>query len=95
MGKKPNSISTKKGQAFIDKHGILIHSYNENTELTLTAAALLITNPVNRIIGTFYMGLNKTAFPFRLFTENEKPLKLLAASGEDSSILYNNFFCAR
>jgi len=37
----------------------------------LSAAALIISNPVSRIIGNFYMGLNKTVFPFRLFT-NQK-----------------------
>ena len=125
MAEKINTISTKKGQVYIDQHGILIQTYNENTELTLedaradfqsyndlckecrlpvlidmenvksvereamayyssedainyiTAAGLLITNPVNRIIGNFYMGLNKTAFPFRLFTEKEKAIQWL------------------
>ena len=125
MNEKPKSISTKKGQVYIDKHGILIQTYIKNTDLTLedaqadfdsysglckecklpvlidmenvrsverearafysseeaknyiTAAALLITNPVNRIIGNFYMGLNKTAFPFRLFTEKEKTIQWL------------------
>ena len=125
MEEKPKSISTNKGQACIDSHGILIQTYNEDTDLTLddaqadfesynalceeckmpvlidmenvksverearayysseqatkyiTAAALLITNPVNRIIGNFYMGLNKTAFPFRLFTEKEKAIQWL------------------
>jgi len=125
MDKKPKSISTKKGQAYIDKHGILIQTYIENAELTIedaradfksytdlcedckmpvlidmenvksverearafysskeainyiTAAALLISNPVNRIIGNFYMGLNKTAFPFKMFTEKEKAIQWL------------------
>jgi len=123
--KKPESISTKKGKVYIDKHGILIQTYIENADLTLedaradfksynelckdcklpvlidmenvksverearafysskeatnyiTAAGLLITNPVNRIIGNFYMGLNKTAFPFRMFTERKKAIQWL------------------
>ena len=125
MNEKPKSIATKKGQACIEEHGILVQTYKENTDLTfedaqadfesysklceecklpvlidmenvksverearafysseqatkyITAAALLITNPVNRIIGNFYMGLNKTAFPFRLFTEKEKAIQWL------------------
>ena len=54
-------------------------AYYSSKEATnyITAAALLITNPVNRIIGNFYMGLNKTAFPFRLFTENKKAIQWL------------------
>jgi len=43
----------------------------------LTAAALLIGNPVSRIIGNFYMGLNKTVFPLRLFTNQKDALKWL------------------
>ena len=43
----------------------------------LTAAALIIANPVSRIIGNFFMGLNKTAFPFQLFTNQEEALKWL------------------
>ena len=51
-------------------------NYYSSQEATkyITAAALLITNPVNRIIGNFYMGLNKTVFPFRLFTHKDKAI---------------------
>ena len=51
-------------------------AYYSSKEATnyITAAALLITNPVNRIIGNFYMGMNKTIFPLRLFTEKEKAI---------------------
>lgn len=51
-------------------------AYYSSKEATkyLTAAALLIGNPVSRIIGNFYLGLNKTAFPFRLFTRQEEAI---------------------
>jgi hypothetical protein len=38
----------------------------------LSAAALLIGNPVSRIVGNFYLGLNKTKMPVRMFTSVEE-----------------------
>ena len=35
---------------------------------TISAAALIVSNPVNRILGNFYMGINKTKMPVRMFT---------------------------
>ncbi len=35
---------------------------------TISAAALIVSNPVNRIMGNFYMGINKTKMPVRMFT---------------------------
>jgi hypothetical protein len=48
-------------------------AYYSGEEATkyLKAAALVISNPVSRVIGNFYMGINKTVFPFRLFTKTE------------------------
>ena len=43
----------------------------------LKAAALVISNPVSRVIGNFYMGINKTVFPFRLFTNREDAINWL------------------
>jgi len=50
----------------------------------LSAAVLIVSNPVSRIIGNFYMDLNKTVFPFRLFTDKEEALNWL------ESYLYEN-----
>jgi hypothetical protein len=117
--------NTSKGHVYIDHQGILIQTYEDNTELTfsdaiedfnlyailcktqkrpvmvdirniksvdlkarayysgekatkyLLAAALVIRNPVSRVIGNFYMGINKTVFPFRLFTKTEAAKKWL------------------
>ncbi len=35
---------------------------------TISAAALIVSNPVNRIMGNFYMGINKTKMPVRMFS---------------------------
>jgi hypothetical protein len=54
-------------------------AYYSGEEATkyLKAAALIISNPVSRVIGNFYMGINKTVFPFRLFTKTEDAVKWL------------------
>jgi len=33
------------------------------------AAALVVSNPLSRIIGNFFLGLSKSSFPLRLFNE--------------------------
>ena len=44
---------------------------SEETGKCLSAAALLIGNPVSRIIANFYLGMNKTIMPVRMFTSVE------------------------
>ena len=34
----------------------------------ISAAALIVSNPVSRIMGNFYMGISKTKMPIRMFT---------------------------
>ena len=43
----------------------------------ISAAALLIGNPVSRIIGNFFMGVNRTILPVKLFSNKEEALKWL------------------
>jgi hypothetical protein len=42
-----------------------------------SAAALLINSPLGRAIGNFFMGLNKTLIPARLFTSEAEALEWL------------------
>ncbi|MBL7713190.1 MAG: hypothetical protein JNL13_12015 [Chitinophagaceae bacterium] len=37
-----------------------------------TACAFLVTSPLSSLIGNFFLGLNKTKFPFRLFQTEAK-----------------------
>ena len=39
------------------------------------ACALIIGSPVSRVIGNFFLGLNKPAYPTRLFTSEEKAIE--------------------
>lgn len=42
-----------------------------------TAVALLIESPVSRVIGSFFLGLNKPAYPLKLFTNEDKAIEWL------------------
>ena len=53
------------------------HFSGEQHAETYTATALLVTNPISKIIGNFFMGLNKPIKKTRLFTNKEKALEWL------------------
>ncbi len=44
---------------------------------TYTVTALVVTNPISRIIGNFFMGLNKPVKKTRLFTDKDSALEWL------------------
>ena len=44
---------------------------------TFSKCALIVTNPVSRMIGNFFLGLNRPLKPTRLFTLKEDALKWL------------------
>ena len=44
---------------------------------TFNKAALIVTSPISRLIGNFFLGLNKPLKPTRLFNSNEEGLKWL------------------
>ncbi len=39
-----------------------------------SACALLIKSPLSRLIGNFFIGLNKTIFPTKLFTDKQEAM---------------------
>jgi hypothetical protein len=49
---------------------------------SFSKAALLVSSPISRIIGIFFMGLNKPMKPTILFTDKSKAIKWLK-SGND------------
>jgi hypothetical protein len=51
----------------VSKESRAIYTSPETAEV-ISAAALLVGNPVSRIIGNFYLGLNKSAMPVKMFT---------------------------
>mgnify|MGYP002777813040 FL=1 len=48
----------------------------ENAKVVL-AVALLVRSSVGRLIGNFFLGINKTTFPLKLFAEPEPALEWL------------------
>ncbi len=56
---------------------------NERTASIQRATALLIGSPVSRVIGNFFMGLNKPVSPTRLFTDPHKAIQWLHTFSDD------------
>jgi hypothetical protein len=48
-----------------------------NTGKHVCAVALLVGSPLSRIIGNFFMGLNKPPFPVRIFGDEAEALAWL------------------
>lgn len=53
------------------------HFSMRNRESVVNAMAILIQSPLSRIIGNFFMGLNKPRVPARLFTSEDEALQWL------------------
>ncbi len=56
---------------------------NERTASIQRATALLIDSPVSRVIGNFFMGLNKPISPTRIFTDPHKAIQWLHTFSDD------------
>jgi len=56
---------------------------NERTASVQRATALLIGSPVSRVIGNFFLGLNKPISPTRLFTDSEEAIQWLHTFSND------------
>ena len=56
---------------------------NEKTASVQRATALLTASPVSRVIGNFFMGLNKPVSPTRLFTDPKKAIQWLHTFSDD------------
>jgi len=50
------------------------HLAGEEGAKVTRAVALLIGSPLSRIMGNFFLGLNKPSFPSKLFTSEEEAL---------------------
>jgi hypothetical protein len=43
----------------------------------ISASAFVVASPVSRVLGTFFLGLNKPAYPVRLFTSEAEAIEWL------------------
>ena len=55
------------------------HFSGEEHAKTFSKCALIVTNPISRVIGNFFLGLNKPLKPTRIFTNKEDGLKWLTS----------------
>ncbi|MGZ4077169.1 MAG: DUF7793 family protein, partial [Bacteroidia bacterium] len=53
------------------------HFSMQNRSPGVCAIAMLIKSPVSKIIGNFFLGLNKSTVPAKLFTNEEKAIAWL------------------
>lgn len=74
-GKRPMLVDLNNVKS-VSKESRGIYS-SEETAKYLFAAALLIGNPVSRIIGNFYLGINKTCMPVKMFTGSDEAVTWL------------------
>jgi len=56
---------------------------NERTASIQRATALVVNSPVSRVIGNFFIGLNKPITPTQLFTDPHKAIKWLHTFSND------------
>ena len=85
-----DSLKKKKTRVLIDMTTVTEISKdardyfaNERTASIQRATALLIGSPVSRVIGNFFMGLNKPISPTRLFTDPQKAIRWLHTFSDD------------
>lgn len=76
--------ANKKRPLFCDYSGIRSQDAecrdyyaSEETAAVTLVCAILVGSPVSKIIGNFYMGLNKPATPTRLFTSQDSAIAWL------------------
>ena len=74
-GKRPIVVDLT-GIKTVSKESREIYSSEEMGNI-LSAAALIVGNPVSRIMGNFYMGINRTRMPVRMFTRTTDARKWL------------------
>jgi len=74
----------KKYPLFIDSSNIKsitkearAHFSIQNRETNITSFAILINSPLSRIIGNFFMGLNKPGIPTKLFINEQDAINWL------------------
>jgi hypothetical protein len=75
-GKKIPNLTDLRDVKSITREARAYLSGEEAVSLT-SACALIIGSPVSKIIGNFFLGLNKPAYPTRLFISEENAFEWL------------------
>jgi hypothetical protein len=75
-GKKVPVFTDIRGVKSITREARLFASGEDSAQVG-SAAALLIGSPVSKVIGNFFLGINKPPFPTKLFNSEKKALQWL------------------
>jgi len=73
-GKSMAVIFDTRNAKYVEKKARDYFSSQKVTPLT-KAAAVIVNLPISRIIGNFFVGINKPSFPTKLFTSEENAVK--------------------
>ena len=74
--KRPLLLDMSKIKS-MDKDARDYYARCDKREGSEKAVALAVKSPVSRMIGNFFLGLNKSTIPTRLFTDDKKALEWL------------------
>ena len=76
LGKKRPLFVDIRAAMSTDAEGRKYYSRPELAD-RFTACAFIVGSPISRVIGSFFLGLNKLPFPVRLFTSEEHAFEWL------------------
>ena len=76
QGKKRPAILNISSAKSLSREERAYYSSEESAK-ALSAAGLIINSPITRVLGNFFVGLNKTPYPLQLFTNEEKAIPWL------------------
>ncbi|MCK4763576.1 MAG: STAS/SEC14 domain-containing protein [Candidatus Aminicenantes bacterium] len=54
-----------------------VYASSEKTEDAVSAVALLVSSPVSKVLGNFFIGVNKPPYPRKLFTSETNAVEWL------------------
>ncbi len=75
-GKKVPVLNDIRGIKSVEREARQFPSHPDVVRLS-KACALLVSSPVSRVIGNFFLGFNKPPYPVKLFSSEEKALEWL------------------
>ena len=75
-GEKVLSIVDLSKIKFVDKEARNYYASKELTKI-YSAVVLIVNSPVSRVIGNFFLGLNKPSIPLKLFSNEKEGVKWL------------------
>ena len=75
-GKKVPGLVDIREVKSVSREARMHYAGDENAKV-LSAVAILVDSPISRIIGNFFIGLNKAPFPCKLFSSESAAIEWL------------------